>query len=414
MRTNRIITALLITLTLTLPAYLPLVGGNVYVTYLCQFLLIAIIMGLWRNNHSQPQDKWLKFYFIWVALCILRGFFVAENYMEYKQLWLGSVGLLVPLFLVLFNDPMRFATIYKPWCVSLFILMPFQLCAFPLVSQHYYSPLLILVFFFPFLNTRLKKWLVIFFVLAFILTGIDSRSQMLKGLLCLFAGLFIKYRKTLSIKIIKKIHIAGYLSVFLIFGYFLTDAYGVISGKITVEDAQMNNAGQDHMHFDTRSLLLVDVLNSSIDNGYWIYGNTPARGFEFSASAVLFYDLYDDDAVFNKGERFKNEMGLTNIYTWTGIIGLFLYSMLYFRSTYLAIYKSRNRYVKYLACLVAFYWAYGWIEFPTNFGSLDISLWAMIAICYSEKFRYMTDAEFENWIPSLLGNSKHKIIDIYD
>ena len=122
---------------------------------------------------------------------------------------------------------------------------------------------------------------------------------------------------------------------------------------------------------------------------------------------VWHYGLYDDESVFNKNERHKNEMVLTNIYTWLGLIGLFLYSMFYFRASYLAVYKSKNKYLPLLGCYMAFRWSFGWIEDVNNFYIQDVSLWIMIAICLSYKVRNMSNQDFVDWINSLVSNKRY-------
>ena len=113
---------------------------------------------------------------------------------------------------------------------------------------------------------------------------------------------------------------------------------------------------------DTRSLIYLDVLDSAIKHHYVLQGRTPARGNDIEYSGILFKWAYDDSYIFNKDERHANEVVHLNTFTWTGLIGLILYSLIYFKATYLAVYKSRNVYISLLGCYVAFQWSYGWIE----------------------------------------------------
>ena len=56
-----------------------------------------------------------------------------------------------------------------------------------------------------------------------------------------------------------------------------------------------------------------------------------------------------------------------------------------------------NSYIKFLGVFVAFRWALGWIEDINLFFIQSIILWMLIAMCMSEKFRKMSDAEFRMW-----------------
>lgn len=384
--------------------YIPIVPYNQYVVFLVQFAIICLLLmhrkQLWGN---QSTLKYLSLYLTWTSICIIRGTFVADNYFEYKQLVIGGISSVVPLVIYYFDDPLRNSRSHYVWFRAS-IVMILLFVWYVGFSQYYLSPYLLLFCFFPLIKQR--KWRIFVIVMAvfYIFSDLVNRSHIVKASIALFFALVIKYYPRLSSKAIKIGHFVSYLSFPILFLYVLTDATSVLMGTISDTDAVYNNDLRDVRYKDTRSLIIVDVVNSSIRNNYYIWGHTPARGYEFSVGGVLFETQYDnEDKVFNKGERHKNEMVLTNIYTWEGIIGLILYSLLYFRSSYLAVYRSRNRYISLLGCFIAFRWSYGWVEDVNNFYILDISLWAMIALCLSQRFRDMTDYEFELWVNSLVN-----------
>lgn len=130
-------------------------------------------------------------------------------------------------------------------------------------------------------------------------------------------------------------------------------------------------------------------------------GRTPARGND-SAS----FGSYNAEKLkTGKYERHFNELCHTNIFTWLGLIGVILYSFIYFRSSYLAVYKSNNIYIKYLGCFIAFRWAYGWIEDFNQFDIMNISLWMMIAMGISFQFRSLSNQQFKLWINSIFNKN---------
>jgi hypothetical protein len=395
-----LVSYLLIAITVAVPPYIPIIGDNPIIGFLFQILLLFVIFYNRSSFFGDKLHKIVKLYFFWAFICIIRGLLIADNYIEYKQLLIGSLGMLTPIVIFLFNKPAYVANIYSKWVRGLVLIIVLLICLGIGLSELYVSPLLLLCFYAPLFKKR-KRIILFFFLILFIINDLEARSQIIKGGLVLIALLCIYFDVRVSNSLLKKIHVASYLSVLILFGFILADSTQVIFGNLTVEEAQSHNNGKDANQFDTRSLLLVDVFNSAVENKYFIYGNTPARGFEYSASTDLFVNQYDNEKTFNKGERHKNEMGLTNIFTWCGLIGLILYTMVYIKASSLAIYHSNNTYIKYLACYVGFCWAYGWVEFPTNFASMDIALWVMIALCYSEKIRSMSNEEFKNWIPTL-------------
>ena len=80
-----------------------------------------------------------------------------------------------------------------------------------------------------------------------------------------------------------------------------------------------------------------------------------------------------------------------------------LISLVYLRSSYLAVYCSNNILIKFLGCFVAFRWAYGWVEDMYSFAPMILSLWMVIAMCMSKYYRNMSDVEMKKWLLSLIG-----------
>lgn len=380
---------------------------NLYVAVLIQAAFAYnIFLSRKKLWGVQSSNVWLKWYFIWLCICVLRGIFVAGNYMEYKFLMTGTISCMVPVVVYLFDDPKRTSKLLHSWYKASIVLM--ILFAWKLkFNQSYLAPYLLLFCFFSLIESKKKKYLLLVLSALYITDQLDARSQIIKGSIALLIGLYICFFHKYRPRLMKICHFLGYFSVILLFSYVLTDAVGVMSGKMTATDAEINNDARTVNEKDTRSLLIVDVVESSLKNNYALIGHTPARGFEIRSSSALFYGLYDDESVFNKNERHKNEMVLTNIYTWLGLIGLFLYSMFYFRASYLAVYKSKNKYLPLLGCYMAFRWSYGWIEDVNNFYIQDVSLWIMIAICLSYKFRNMSNQDFVDWINSLVSNKRY-------
>lgn len=77
------------------------------------------------------------------------------------------------------------------------------------------------------------------------------------------------------------------------------------------------------------------MLNSAVENHYTIQGRSLARGYD----SVIFGD--DVDKVSGgllKGERPSSETCILNVFTHMGVIGVFLYMLIFFKSTFLAIF----------------------------------------------------------------------------
>ncbi len=389
-------------------------GEPRFLPYAVQWLTqIAIIWMIIINrkklcpNYKQltTVSLYLK-YVLFISLC---GFWVAENYAEYKQLTNGFIGLMMPLYVYLFYNPEMGKAVFKMWykyAILIFFLFFVWTRNF---SQLYFSPLLILFCIFPLIKGRKKYVIIIVCLFYSFLYMEDARMQFIKGSVALLIGLFVVLRKTKFFHLVKLVHFAGYLSVIFLFMFILVDAGSVLTGRAKPTDIEENNKYRDVVYRDTRSLLYVDVVSSAINHNYYLWGHTPARGFEVNLSWPLFISGYEEqnlDVIFNKGERFRNEMVITNVFTWCGLIGLILFSLIYMRASFLAVYKSRNRIIPIIGCFVAFRWSVGWIEDVNTFLISDVDLWFLIAMCMSDKYRNMNEKELILWCNQLIPSFK--------
>lgn len=369
------------------------------------FQLIFLVLNIKCNNSitdkESKKEYWPIYLFItWGLICALRGLFVAENYVEYRQLFSGIIMLSIPLLVNLSCKPTIVSYLYSFWSKYWYVgcLIYFLFYGNIIVSLF---PFLFLVSFWSFHKKRRAKQLLCIGFIFLIICGIDNRSLILKMTFSLFIGASPLLIYFLRFSFIKNIHKCCYLFVFVVFGFILENIPKIYSGEITSVKEILDNEG---ISMDTRSPLYIDVITSSIENQYMLYGRTPARGNDITISGPLFYWAYEnglDNKAFNKGERHFNEVLFLNIYTWTGILGLLLYSLIYFRATYLAVYKSNNVYIKIIGCYVAFHWSYGFLEDINDVDMLNIILWTYIGMCYSSRFRLMSCNDFKNWAKTL-------------
>ena len=105
-------------------------------------------------------------------------------------------------------------------------------------------------------------------------------------------------------------------------------------------------------------------------------------------------------------ERGGCEVSILNIYTYIGLIGVIIYYLIFYSSSYLAIYKSNNIYIKLLGVFITFRWLYAWVEDFNNFDINYVMIWFMIGMCYSTQFRNMNNCQFKKWVISTLPFNK--------
>ncbi len=322
----------------------------------------------------------------------------------------NTFSLLLPFIALLFSNPASNIHILGVWKN---ILDPIYFIVFvsllSIESIHFiYGPAYFLfAIFFIWLP---RKWQFIIGILLIVMLfgDIGARAQFIKGLISIVFAIAIYFRNLIPMYILKISHFFFYFIaiIFLILG--LTGIYNIFSperyeGEKKVEANQVyghaDGENTNNLSVDSRTFIYIEVITSALEHNYLIFGRSPSRGNDTNS----FMDIAESLNT-NYNERNKNELCHLNIFTWIGIVGLLLYSIFYIQASFLALYKSHNIYVKFLSIIIAFHWAFGWIEDINNFDMMNFGLWMIIGICLSSKYRGMTDKEFELWFKSIFVN----------
>jgi len=389
------------------------VGNTAIWWVLLMFILILFILGKkkFSNSSNNTNTILVKIYLAWNVICIVRGLFVASDYWEWKFLIQTSIVMLVPLSVFILTNTFLIQRIVQQW--FRYLLPAFLILIFFMRAEsvgHYLIPVSFLLLFFPFLKS---KWKIICLVLTLVVLGanLGARSNVIKFLIPFTLALiyYVKIPFTTNVLKIGRLGLMILPMLFLILG--ITNTFNVfkmsdyLEGDFKYGRADIEGA-QDNLTADTRTFLYVEVIGSALKYDYVWFGRTPARGNE-SAS---FGPIIDKELGTNKMERHGNEVNILNIFTWTGIIGVVLYFLIFLKATYLALYKSKSRIMKIIGVYLAFRWSYGWVEDFSNFNLSYFFLWLTISMCLSHDFRAMTDSEFKNWVRGILDIKYRKNI----
>lgn len=391
--------------------WLSVTVSSTFISWIIDFLIIFIILKfkshmngrISREYLSETDTRLLLFYFIWMLSNSIRGAFIAENYWEYKQLISGILSLSLPILVYIYSIPSILNTTLKYWfkyaLIVFIIIIPFL----EKDAYHFYlGPIFLAGCFIPILP---QKWRIIIGGLLTIMLFIDlgARSQVIKSAIVLMMAIGICFRKLVTNKILRIVHWTCYILPVILLCLGITGIFNVFEdlasneGKYTQTKIVNGEVEEEDLSADTRTFIYEEVITSAITHGYVIWGRTPARGNDSMAFGTFTAEVLKT----GKYERHSNELCHTNIFTWLGLIGVILYSLIYLRSSYLAVYKSNNIYIKFLGCFIAFRWAYGWIEDFNRFDIMNFSLWIMIAMGLSIQFRSMSNQEFQQWIKNI-------------
>lgn len=349
-----------------------------------------------KRNDDNMLVIWL--YLLWNTVCIVRGAFVAEMYWDWKALTGNTMALLMPIVVFSSTNKMvvqSLLSFYLKYTLPFFLLL--GLITRTDAFGFYLIPVSLLILFLP-VFTKQQKYIVLLVTIILFIADPAARSNVIKFGVPFIILLIYYFRNKISVNIFEVSRLALFIIpiVFLFLG--ITGTFNVFNIKEYFKD-EITATGVDNegnrvdmnLVEDTRTFIYDEVLRSAVNNNYWLLGRTPARGNDSESFGALGAELT------GRYERIENEIGIANVFTWTGLVGVVFYFLIFYRASYLAINKSRNIYVKMLGLYVAFRWLFSWIEDVNNFSLNYFMLMIMIGLCISYSFRNMTDNEITIW-----------------
>ncbi|MBC5992532.1 hypothetical protein [Pontibacter cellulosilyticus] len=369
--------------------------------------LAAFIMARQEYFDQRDNNKLLilKIYLAWNIICILRGLFVAENYWEWKNLIGVGLVLLLPISIYAFTNKTVVQHILTTW---LKFALPAFILFLPFMEGEavgrYFVPFSFLLLFFPLLDKKWKLLCLAVFFLVFI-SDLGARSNIIKFSIPFLLGLLFYVRAFIPNRIIAFIRVLLLILPFIFFTLGITGAFNIFkikeytSGNLVTTSVLKGEKVEEDLTKDTRTFLYKEVLISAIKYDYVLFGRTPARGNE----SEWFGEFSKYVLKTGKMERFANEVSILNIFTWTGVVGVALYFLIFWHASYLAIHKSNNFYVKIVGLYVAFRWTYAWVEDFSRFDLSYLFLWIMIGMCYSKAFREMNNFIIKYWLKGIFS-----------
>lgn len=377
--------------------------GNTITDWIVCFIAIGCVLwnkALYYRPCNYNDYRIVAVYFIWLIVSTIRGIFIAEDYWEGKQLVTGVLALSLPVVVYVFSIPEILQLTLRWWvkiALPAFVLFVWFIPRDAL--QYYLAPVMLLGCFLPILQ---KKWkIILLFLLFLMMTDIGARSQIIKSIVVLLIGavyLFNKYFPVLSVRLLNLVCLIFFIVPITLLTLGITDVFNpfdaLASDKDKYETRVSDRGEEENIADDTRTFLYEEVISSAVRHQYIWMGRTPARGNDSWSYGT---DLSDAVRA-PKIERHENEVCHLNLFTWTGLIGLILYSLIYLKSSYLAINRSNNIWMKLLGVFIAFRWTFGWIEDFNRFDISNITLWMIIAMGFSHEYRKKSNDEFEKHI----------------
>jgi len=394
-------------------SYLPI--GNTFFwwgIYACILITFIKSRKIYYDKNNDRYIYVLKLYLAWNIISIIRGVFIADNYWEWKNLIGTGMVLLLPLSIYITTNKNIVQTILANWIIfalpAFFLFLP----SFKYADAvgRYLVPISFLLLCFPLLTNRWKI-ITIIFSLFVLLGDLSARSNVLKFGVPLILSSLYYVRFFLPTKLFEVVRIIMMLVPIILFILGLSGTFNVfkmneyITGDYTTQSIKNGKISEENLTSDTRTFLYEEVISSAIKFDYILFGRSPARGNE-----SLSFGMYSLETLHTgKMERFSNEVSILNVFTWTGIIGVTLYFLIFYHASYLAINKSNNTFLQIVGLCVSFRWIFAWIE---DFSEFDLSyffLWTMIGLCFSKSFREMNNKEIKYWVLGIFDKKYRKL-----
>lgn len=329
---------------------------------------------------------------------IIYGVTVAESYWDYKGLMINAFWLLLPLVAYIGTSELLVKKLLGYYVYFAGFILIAIAPLLPAVGFGYYLvPFTFFLLFLPAVNFRMKV-IAIIIVLFIVEINLFSRSNVLKYIVPLLLGGLYYFYRFVPIKTFNIVRYLFFVLPFVLIFLAVSGSFNVFKFNeyIEVEEDYVTEmrlsssyVWEKNLLGDTRSFIYIEALSSASVFDSWYVGRSPARGY--------ISEYFGHEDLNGRGERLGGEVNMLNILTWTGIVGVILYSSIFFLASGLAINHSNNIYCKVLGVFISFKWAYGWVEEFSRFDVNFIMVWLFIGMCFSEKFRSMTNEEFKAW-----------------
>ena len=365
-----------------------------------------------KNPFNEPKINPVILFLGLIIITGIRSFFIPSNLDQWTSVLTFFPAMLSFISVYYLDYPYLFKKINYYWFriapLLCLIWVPFMSSTGEAVG--YFLPLLLLHLLFISIIPKKSKWILIAITFIIILVCYKevARSHVLKFGIALLFGISLYFKSAWfyikAIKLGRRFFLLTPIVLFLlgvtnIFNVFRMDEY--ISGDFTFQRSNTYGGDQREVSLldDTRTFLYEESILSAIKNKYVLFGRTFARGYDSNwqarrserAGKIVTTDVVDR----------ISEVAIINIFTWMGLVGVCLYFWVFIKASSLAIYNSNNSYIKIVGLYLTFRWMYGWIE---DFQRLDIStltLWMLLAICFSKSLRNLNNHQISQFMRTI-------------
>ncbi|HSU27400.1 MAG TPA: O-antigen ligase family protein, partial [Chitinophagaceae bacterium] len=269
-----------------------------------------------------------------------------------------------------------------------FIAIPVSLEYFDEIYPRLVTPIVIFILFIPYYKNK-NRFIILAVAIVSVAIALGWRANVLRILLS-FPFLLIYYFRR---------YIASWFLTLLQVAFFVVPLYFLVQGikgdSIFAKnsDAEFNitaNGEEENLAADTRTDLYTEVLSDLYySRDIWL-----GRG----SNGKYKTNIYDDVRAGTDNERPNVEVGFLKILINTGVLGMLLYTLLLGLAAYYGTWKSNNTLTKMLSMFLVSHWTMLFMENLIEYSMYFYFSWIVVGLCFSKKFRSMTDAQIKTWL----------------
>ncbi|MDR6336999.1 hypothetical protein HNQ91_000021 [Filimonas zeae] len=376
-------------------------------TYICAILKLASVWNIlkiisnsnWKKEIPAASNQIFSLMLLWNLITFFRGAFFARDYWDWKYLMMtASFSFLIPYALILgirfYSCVQLFRFIIKKLYWFGFVLVPLSTVTFgvALYARMMFSVSLFLMF-----SVYMKrKWFYVVGAVGLlsILSGYDLRANIMRVFISFILIGVYYFKNFIGKAILRFICLVFFVVplVFLALGF--TGQFNIF--KLMGDDEQVANLSENEANLtaDTRTLLYEEVYRSMDKHQSLIWGEGAASKYESST-----FDYLND----GRG-RYGAEVGFLNTLLSSGIVGVGLYFMVLFVACYYGINHSKNFLCKMLSVFLAGRWVVFFAEDITKYDMNYYFLWLAVGLCFSNRFRKISDREIRAFFLLIVKN----------
>lgn len=373
-------------------------GRIVIVSVLCYGYFA---LHLWRNRNNglfTEEIEWTK------SIKLFCIYLFYQYFSSFGNVW--SVYDKIDLVRDIYSSTLLVLWIFLPTVERLPILLKsFVKYAIPInlfllivppsdgmmTAAHNMILLNIFIFFSPYISKR-NCFAILTLIFVILLFNIERRSILLGYIIPLLILLFYKILKLRIVRYVS--FIVSIILPLLMLYLFASNTFNIFQ-EMESNDTQELKIGNRNLFVDSRSEIVEDVVNATLNSG-----NTIAIMFGLGGNSKIESQIRSV-AIIKDGFRKNQESAMLNYIQCGGLFGLIAYSFFILYGAYNCIFKSNNKFMIMLGYFLLFKYVFSFVEDRVMMNAHTYFQFIIYGISYNKYLRMKSDFEIKDYLRNI-------------